>query len=165
MVSVPAMINEVPRHNTKAVHNATTTVTTGESELLMRRARNAAVTVAALAAFMRSASRSWRPYALTIRIDPRPCWTTDTMSLCRLRTSRVAFFTAFLKRATNSSRKGVTPTAISAKSQFSQNMMPSIPTIVIMSTRMPSVADDAKSCTVETSLVIVDSSAPLCSLS
>ena len=55
----------------------------------------------------------------------------------------------------------MTPTAISAKSQLSQNMMPSMPTIVIMSTTIDSVADDAKSCTVDTSLVSVDSSAPV----
>ena len=71
-------------------------------------------------------------------------------------------FTAFLKRKTNSSRNGVTATAISVKSQLSQNMSPSMPTMVIRSTRMPSVDDDAKSCTVETSLVIVDSSVPVC---
>ena len=70
--------------------------------------------------------------------------------------------TAFLKRMTKSSRNGVTATAISVKSQLSQNMSPSMPTIVIRSTTMPSVDDDAKSCTVETSLVIVESSVPVC---
>ena len=70
------------------------------------------------------------------------------MSLCRMRTSCVTSFTAFLKRNTNSSRNGVTPTAISAKSQSSQNISPSMKTIVSRSTRMPSVADEAKFCTV-----------------
>ena len=56
----------------------------------------------------------------------------------------------------------MTATAISVKSQLSQNMSPSIPTIVIRSTRMPSVDAEAKPCTVATSLVIVDSSVPVC---
>jgi hypothetical protein len=161
----PAMISAVPRQSTNAVHAATTMVTTGERTDLMRRAFSDASTVARLAASIRCASRSCRPKASTTRIEPRPCSTTETMSLCLRRTSRVAPLTAFLKRATNSSRNGVMATAISAKSQFSQNMIPSMPTIVIASTRMTSVADDAKSCTVATSLVIVESSAPLCSLS
>ena len=84
------------------------------------------------------------------------------MSLCRLRTSRCTSLTAFLKRITKSSRNGVTATAISVKSQLSQNMSPSMPTIVIRSTRMPSVDADAKLCTVATSLVIVESSVPVC---
>ena len=41
-------------------------------------------------------------------------------------------------------------------------MSPSIITIVSRSTRMPSVADDAKFWTVATSLVIVDRSGPVC---
>ena len=57
---------------------------------------------------------------------------------------------------------GVTPTAISAKSHSSQNMSPSIITIVSRSTTMESVADDAKFWTVVTSLVIVDRSGPVC---
>ena len=110
---------------------------------------------------MRFASRSWRSKALTERTDPRPCCATATISLWRLRTSRVASLTAFLKRITKSSRNGVTPMAMSAKSQLSQNMMPSMPTMVMMSTTIDSVADDAKSCTVDTSLVSVDSSEPV----
>ena len=110
---------------------------------------------------MRLASRSWRSNALTERTEPNPCCATATISLWRLRTSRVASFTAFLKRITNRSRKGVTPMAISAKSQFSQNMMPSMPTMVMTSTMIDSVAEDAKSWTVETSLVRVDRSEPV----
>ena len=40
-----------------------------------------------------------------------------------------------------------------------------MPTMVIRSTRMPSVDADAKFCTVATSLVIVDSSVPVCAWS
>ena len=50
--------------------------------------------------------------------------------------------------------------AISAKSQSSQNMMPSIPTIVSRSTKMPSVPDEAKFWIVFTSVVMVERSAP-----
>jgi hypothetical protein len=78
---------------------------------------------------------------------------------------RVTSFTAFLKRMTNSSRKGVTPTAISVKSQSSQTIRPSMNTMVSRSTMMSSVDDEAKSCTVETSLVIVDISAPVFAVS
>jgi hypothetical protein len=73
--------------------------------------------------------------------------------------------TAFLKRITNSSRKGVTPTAISVKSQLSHNIRPSMKTMVSRSTAMPSVDDEAKLCTVDTSLVMVDISAPVFALS
>ena len=52
-------------------------------------------------------------------------------------------------------------TTSSAKSQLSQNIRPSMPTIVIKSTRMLSVDDDTKSCTVETSSVIVLRSTPV----
>ena len=82
-----------------------------------------------------------------------------------MRTSRVTSLTAFLNRTTNISRKGVTPTAISVKSQSSQNIRPTIKTIVTRSTIMPSVDDDAKPWTVETSLVIVDISVPVLALS
>ena len=146
-------------------HSATTTDTTGDRSDLIRRALSAASTVARLACTIRSVSRSWRPKAFTTRTDPRPCCTTATMSLCRFRTLRVASFTAFLKRMTNNSRNGVTPTAISVKSQLSQNMRPSMPKIVMMSTRMPSVDDEAKLCTVETSVVMVDISAPVFAVS
>ena len=145
-----------------AVHIATTTVTTGDSSDFTRRAFSAASTCERLASPMRSCSRSCRANALTTRTDSRPCWTTATMSLCRRRTSWVTFLTDFLNRITNSSRNGVTPIAISAKSHSSQNMRPSIMTIVSRSTTMPSVADDAKFWTVVTSLVIVDSSGPVC---
>ncbi len=155
------MISAVPRHSTNAVQIATTIATTGPSSDFTRRALSAAATVARLASSIRFASRSCRSNALTERTEPSPCCATATISLCRLRTSRVASLTAFLKRITNSSRNGVTPTAISAKSQLSQNMMPSMPTIVIMSTTIDSVADDAKSCTVATSLVSVDSMLPV----
>ena len=103
---------------------------------------------------------SCRPYAFTTRTDSRPCCTTATISLWCLRTSWVAFFTARLNRATNSSRNGVTAIAISAKSQSSQNMMPSMPTIVSRSTRMPSVPDEAKFWIVFTSVVMVERIAP-----
>ncbi len=73
--------------------------------------------------------------------------------------------TAFLKRMTNISRNGVTPTAISVKSQSSQSMSPSMNTIVTRSTTIPSVDDEAKLWTVETSLVIVDISAPVFAVS
>ena len=59
----------------------------------------------------------------------------------------------------------MTPTAIRAKSQLSQNIRPSMPTIVIRSTAIDNVDDDAKSCTVDTSAVIVDSNAPVCCVS
>ncbi len=55
----------------------------------------------------------------------------------------MAFFTAFLKRETNQSRKGVTLTATSAKSQFSHSMMTRMPTMVSISISMASVVDDA----------------------
>ena len=54
-----------------------------------------------------------------------------------------AIFTAPLNRVTNNSKNGVTESAISAKSKFSQNIRPIIPTIVIKSTRMPSVEPEA----------------------
>ena len=56
-------------------------------------------------------------------------------------------------------------TAISVKSQSSQNIRPSMKTIVSRSTTMPSVADEAKPCTVDTSLVMVDISAPVFAVS
>ena len=84
------------------------------------------------------------------------------MSLWRRRTSCVAFLTAFLKRETKSSRNGVTPTAMSAKSQLSQNITPSIPMIVRRSTKMPSVAPEAKFWIVVMSVVIVESRFPVC---
>ena len=146
----------------KPVHSATTTVTPGDSSDLTRRAPSAAATCARLASPIRVRSKSWRPKALTTRTDSSPCCTTATMSVWRRRTSCVACFTSFLKCSTNSSSTGVTPTAISAKSQLSQNIRPSMPMIVMMSTRIPSVADDAKPCTVATSLVIVDRSGPVC---
>ena len=55
--------------------------------------------------------------------------------------------------------------AISVKSQSSQNIRPSMKTMVIRSTTMPSVDDDAKLCTVDTSLVMVDISAPVFAVS
>ena len=59
----------------------------------------------------------------------------------------------------------MTPTAISVKSQSSQNIRPSMKTMVIRSTTMPSVDDEAKLWTVDTSLVMVDISAPVFALS
>jgi hypothetical protein len=59
----------------------------------------------------------------------------------------------------------VTPSAISVKSQSSQNISPTMKTMVIMSTRMLSVEDDAKFCSVVTSVVMVDISAPVLALS
>jgi len=66
-----------------------------------------------------------------------------------------AFLTTFLNRDTKSSMNGVTATAISVKSQLSQNMMNNIATIVNISTAMPSVDDDAKAWIVCTSDVMV----------
>jgi len=54
------------------------------------------------------------------------------------------FLHRFLNLETNSSRKGVTATAISVKSQFSQNISPSMHRMVSMSTRMVSVEEEAK---------------------
>src|SRR5207237_1274910 len=84
-------------------------------------ALRAACTAARLASWRCSSSSSWRPKAFTTRMDSSPCCTTPTMSLSRRRTSRVAFLTAFLKRTTKRRRNGATPTAMSAKSQLSQN--------------------------------------------
>jgi len=56
----------------------------------------------------------------------------------------VAALTAFLNLETKSSRKGVTAMAIRVKSQLSQNMRPSMQTMVSRSTRMLSVEEDAK---------------------
>jgi hypothetical protein len=98
---------------------------------------------------------------LTTRIDSSPSCTTETISAWCLRTSCVAFFTARLKRATKSKRNGVAAMAISAKSHSSQNMMPSMPTIVMRSTRIPSVPDEAKPWMVFTSEVIVERIAPV----
>ena len=77
-------------------------------------------------------------------MDSRPCCTTATISDCSLRTSCVAFFTAFLNRDTKNSRNGVTATAIRVKSQFSQNIRPSMATMVSRSTRMFRVEEEAK---------------------
>jgi hypothetical protein len=154
-------MSPAPRHKTRAVHSATTTATTGERSDLTRRALSAAFTVARLASPSRDASTSCAPNVCTVRIDSRPVWSTDTMSLSRRRTSRVAFLTARLNRVTNSSRNGVIATTSSVKSQLSQNIRPSIPTMVMKSTRMLSVSDDTKSCTVETSSVIVLRSNPV----
>src|SRR5579863_3584387 len=151
---VPATISDVPFQSTMPVQSATTTLTTGDSNDLICRALSAASTVAWLAASMCATSRSCRPNAFTARIDPRPSWTTATTSLCRARTVRVTSLTAFLNRTTNSRRKGVTQIAINVKSQSSQNIKPSMKTMVTRSTTMPSVEDEAKLCTVDTSLVI-----------
>src|SRR5664280_409120 len=94
-------------------------------------------------------------------IDSKLCCTTATISDCSLRTWCVAFFTAFLNRETNSSRNGVTPMAISVKSQFSQNINTNMQTIVSMSTRMFKVEDDANPWIVCMSVVIVLSIAPV----
>ena len=90
---------------------------------------------------------------------------TATISLWRTRTIRVTSLTAFLSRITNSSRNGVTPIAISVKSQSSQNMSPSMKTMVRRSTKIVSVDEDANACTVETSLVSVDISDPVLAVS
>ena len=144
-----------------AVHSATTTPTTGDSSDLTWRAFSAASTVAWLAASMCANSRSCRPKALIARTEPSPSCTTATTSLCRTRTVRVTSLTAFLKRMTNISRKGVKATAISVKSQSIQSIRPSISTTVRMSTTMLSVDEEAKLCTVATSLVMVDISVPV----
>ena len=83
------------------------------------------------------------------------------MSACSLRTSWVAFFTAFLKREMKNSRNGVTATAIRVKSQLSQNIRPSIDTIVSMSTRMLRVDEEAKAWMVAMSVVMVLRSVPV----
>ena len=90
----------------------------GDISAFTRRALSAAFTESMLALSSRCSSVSWRPKASTVRTDSKPCCSTLTMSLWRLRTSCVAFFTAFFSRATNNSRKGVTPTAMSAKSKL-----------------------------------------------
>ncbi len=120
-------------------------VTTGDSSDFTRRAASAAFTVAWLTSPSSSCSMSWRPKALTTRIDSRPCCTTATISACSLRTAWVAFFTAFLKRETKSSRKGVTATAIKVKSQLSQDIRPSMETMVSRSMRISRVEEEAKS--------------------
>ena len=55
--------------------------------------------------------------------------------------------------------------AIRVKSQSSQNIKPIMKTMVMMSTRMLSVDDDAKLWIVATSLVMVDISAPVFAVS
>ncbi len=82
-------------------------------------------------------------------------------SLSRRRTSRVALFIVRRNLAMASSSNGVMPTTSSVKCQLSQNIRPSMPTIVVKSTRIPSANDDTKSCTVDTSSVIVLRSAPV----
>ena len=72
-----------------------------------------------------------------------PSCTTATIWLCSFRTSRVALFTAFLKRETNIRSAGVMATAISVKSQLSQNIRPSMQKIVSRSTRMSRVEPEA----------------------
>ena len=59
----------------------------------------------------------------------------------------------------------MTPTAISVKSQSSQNIRPSMKTMVSRSTTMPSVEEEAKLCTVDTSLVMVDIRVPVLAVS
>ena len=94
-------------------------------------------------------------------MDSRPCCTTATIWLCSLRTWWVAFFTAFLKRDTKNSKNGVTPTAIMVKSQLSQNIRPSMLTMVSRSTKMLSVEDEAKPWMVWMSVVMVLSRVPV----
>ena len=151
----------MPRQSTKPVQSATTIVTAGERSDFTRRALSAASTVARLTSSRRDSSSSCRPKAFTTRIDSSPCSTTATMSLWWCRTSCVARLTTRLSRATNSSKNGVTPTAMSAKSNSSQSMRPSMPMMVSRSTRMSSVDDDAKPWMVSMSSVMVDSSAPV----
>lgn len=160
-VIAPESARPAPRQSTKAVQAATITVTTGESSDFTRRARSAASTVAWLATSRRDSSRSSRPKALTDFSDSRPCCTTATISLWCVRTSCVAFLTACLKRATKNRRKGVTPTATSAKSQSRYSISASMPTMLQASTRIESSADEAKSWIVATSVVIVLSIAPV----
>ena len=57
--------------------------------------------------------------------------------------------------------KGVTATTIKVKSQFSQNIIPSMPRMVNKSTMMLSVDEDAKPWMVWMSVVIVLSRAPV----
>ncbi len=59
----------------------------------------------------------------------------------------------------------MTPTAMSVKSKSSQNMMPSIPMIVRMSTKIPSVEPEAKFWIVVMSVVMVERRFPVCCLS
>lgn len=149
MVSTPAVIapfkmRPAPRHSTKAVQAATVRVTTGDRMALIFRAFSADSTVAQLAFPSCSSSNSCLPNALITRSDSRPCCATVTISLWFFRTSLVAFLTAFLNRTTKSSRNGVTPIATSAKSQFRQNIRPSILTMVNRSTSIPRVPEEAK---------------------
>ena len=143
------------------MHRDTVTATTGESSDFTRRAFSAAWTVAWLASNRCASSSSWRPKAFTTRMDSSPCCTTPTRSLSRRLTSRVAFLTALRKRMTNRRRKGATPTAMSAKSQLSQNIRPSIPVMVKRSTTIPSVEEDAKPWMVAMSSVMVLRSVPV----
>ena len=144
-----------------AVQIETTSPTTGERSDLTRRALSAACTVARLAAPSRAASTSCASKACTVRTDSSPACSTASTSPWRRRTSRVAFFTAFLNLATKSSRNGVMPTTSSVKSQLSQNIRPSIPAMVMMSIRMLSVDEETKSWTAATSSVSVLSSRPV----
>ena len=165
-MSDPAVISpdkpsEAPRQRTNAAQQATVTDTIGESSDFTRRAFNDASTVSRLASARRLSSSSCRPNALTTRIEVSPSWTTSSISLCLRRTSRVAFFTARRNRATNSSRNGATATAISAKSQLSQNISPSIPAIVSRSMKMLRVDEEAKPWIVSMSSEMVLSSAPV----
>ena len=59
----------------------------------------------------------------------------------------------------------MTATAIKVKSQLSQNIIASIPTMVSKSTAISKVAEEAKAWMVSTSPVIVLSSAPVWCLS
>ncbi len=80
-VMAPARMSEPPRHITKAVQNDTVRPTMGERSDLMRRALSDAATMSRLTSPRRFSSSSWRPKALTARIDSSPCVTTATMSL------------------------------------------------------------------------------------
>ena len=70
-------------------------------------------------------------------------------------------FTAVLNRKMSRSRTGVNATAIRVKSQSSQNINPTMNTMVRKSITISSVEDEAKSWIVATSLVMVDTSVPI----
>ncbi len=159
-MSDPTVIAEVrtsklPRQRTKPTHSATITATIGDKSDFTLLAFRAALISARLASARCRSSSSCRPNAFTTRIVSSPCCTTPTMSLCRRRTSRVAFLISFLNLATKSKRIGATATATSAKSQLSQNIKQSIPITARTSIKMLSVEDDAKSWIVSMSSIRV----------
>ena len=92
-VMAPARTSRAPNQSTAAVPMATSPVTTGPSNDLTRRAYSAASTLSTLFASSRWRSNAPCANALTTRMAPSPSCTIETISLWRLRTSRVASLT------------------------------------------------------------------------